>query len=105
MMTANCATIAHSQVCERNSDQPSLRSRSMPELTSRSCASTRMLSSNGTVPSMPMPQADSAQPGPNTATLSPARAAPPIIAAFIASRLTALACSSRSAGTILGTSA
>ncbi len=40
---------------------------------------------------MPMPQTASAHPAPNSATHSPASAAPPIIATFITSRLIALA--------------
>jgi len=105
MMTPNCATITHSQVCERNSDQPSRRSLSMPEWCSRSTATARIRSSSGTVPIMPMPQAASAQPGPNAATQTPAMTAPPICPAFIAIRLSALACCNCSAGTTLGSSA
>ena len=105
MMTPNCATIAHSQVCERNSDQPSRRSRNMPEWCARSMATARICSSRGTVPTMPRPQTASAQPGPNAATQTPATTAPPICPAFIAIRLSALACCSCAAGTTLGSSA
>jgi len=42
--------------------------------------------SSGTVPSIPMPQIVSAQPGPPAATVMPARAMPPIVEPFITSR-------------------
>src|SRR3984893_14569199 len=76
--TPNCATIAHSQVCERNSDQPSRRSRSMPVPPVPALAVARMLSRIGTEPSMPTPHAASAQPGPNAATHRPAPTPPPV---------------------------
>src|SRR5712692_7099165 len=105
MMTPNWATIAHSQVCERNSDQPSRRYLSMPEWCARSTATAPIRSSGGMVPIMPIPHAASAQPGPNAATHTPATTAPPICPAFIAIRLSALACCSSSAETTLGSSA
>ena len=71
----------------------------------RSAPGARMASSSGTVPSMPTPQMASAQPGPATATNTPASAAPPICAAFIASRLSALASCISWAGTSRGSRA
>jgi len=64
-----------------------------------------MASSSGTVPSMPIPQVASAQPGPVAATNTPAMAAPAICAAFIASLLMALASCSMLSGTSRGSSA
>ena len=55
-----------------------------------------MLSSMGTVAVTPAPQMVSAQPGPTAATTTPATAAPLIMAMFMASRLSALACCSSS---------
>ena len=104
-ITPNWATITQSQVCERNSDQPSRRSRSMLLSWTRSCAVTRRLSISGTVPSMPVPHVSSAQPGPNAVTASPASAAPAIWPPFMAIRLIALACCSSPPGTSRGSSA
>jgi hypothetical protein len=103
--TPNCSEIVHSQVCERNSDQPSRRSRSRLVSWVLAFPVARMLNSIGTEISEPTPQTASAQPGPNAATHSPATTAPPICAAFVARRLIALACCSRSPGTSLGSSA
>ncbi|GEM_PF-4653307 len=105
--TVYWSTIAHSQVCERNSDQPSRSSRSMLGACPRCRAGRpgRIASISGTVPSIPAPQASSAQPGPNSATHSPASAAPAIVAAFMPSRLIALACCIWSGRTRAGSSA
>ncbi len=110
--TVNCSTVAHSQVCDRNSDQPSRSSRIMlgarsasAVVSGRFSGATRIASSSGTVVSMPMPQTASAQPAPNNATHSPARAAPIIMAAFMVSRLIALASCICPAGTSRGSSA
>ena len=113
--TQNWATITHSQVCERNSDQPSRSSVSMlrgapsGSAAVASCPVTgrepRMASSIGMVLTMPMPQSTSAQPAPAAATSRPAMAAPAIWPTFITSRLIALASCSRSRGTRRGSSA
>ena len=104
-MMQYCATIVHSQVRERNSDQPSRNSRHRSRPADRSPSAALRLSSTGTVPSMPTPHMASAHPGPMAATTSPATAAPAIWPAFIASRLSALACVSSSPGTSRGSSA
>ena len=112
--TQNWATITHSQVCERNSDQPSRNSVSMLRPVSGPAAvvsrpvtgrEPRMASSIGMVLIMPMPQSTSAQPAPATATSRPAMAAPDIWPTFITSRLIALASCSASRGTRRGSSA
>ena len=103
--TANWSTITHSQVCERNSDQPSRRSRIRPDSCVRTATVTRMASSIGTESSMPAPQTASAQPGPNAAVHRPATLAPAIWPPFMTRRLTALASCSRVAGTSRGSSA
>ena len=100
--------MTHSQVWLRNSDQPSRSSRSIEASHARSCARTLIESMSGTVPSRPVPQMASAQPGPLrpiAAMNSPASTAPPIWAPFIASLEMALASCSRAGGTIRGTSA
>ena len=71
----------------------------------RSAPGARMASSSGTVPTMPIPQMARAHPGPAAATNTPATAAPPICAAFIASRLSALASCISRAGTSRGSRA
>ncbi len=101
----NWATIAHSQVCDRNSDQPARRSRSMLDRSWRPNPRTRTRSIIGIVPSIPAPQISRAQPGPRAATQKPATTAPPIWPPFMASLLTALACCSTSPGTSRGSSA
>ncbi len=107
--TLNWATITHSQVCERNSDQPSRSWRNSPDDAvsgaSEPTARARMDSSIGTVPTMPIPHSASAQPGPAAATSSPAAAAPDICPVFMASRLIALASCSMPRGTTRGSSA
>ncbi len=104
-ITPNCSTVTHSQVCERNSDQPARRSRSMLECSARPKAGRLTRSISGIVANMPAPQASSAQPGPTAATTKPATTAPPIWPPFMASRLTALACCSCAAGTTRGSRA
>ena len=105
MTTQNCATMTHSQVCEMNSAQPSRRSLRIPADGAGRAGFARMASSIGTVPVMPTPQIVSDQPGPIAATAMPATAAPLICAAFITSRLSALACCSRSPGASTGSRA
>ena len=119
--TANWATITHSQVCDRNSDQPSRSSVSMlgaalsaaPAAPARGAAPgrgrrswpPRMDSSSGTVATMPIPHSARAQPGPAAATSRPAAAAPDIWPEFMARRLIALASCSMPRGTMRGSSA
>jgi len=113
--TQNWATMTHSHVCERNSDQPSRSSVSMPGAggaASPGRASVpvtsfvpRMASSIGTVATMPAPHRTRAQPAPVAATSRPATAAPDIWPLFMASRLIALASCSRRSGTSRGSSA
>src|SRR5215469_14457802 len=107
--TQNWATITHSQVCERNSDQPSRNSRNNPEDAdsgvSAPYARARMDSNIGTVAAMPIPHSTSAQPGPAAATSRPAAAAPDICPVFMANRLIALASCSMPRGTTRGSSA
>src|ERR1700760_1529785 len=106
MTTQYWATMTHSQVWDQNSDQPSRRSRSMLLVADGARATPAlMLSSMGTVAVTPAPQMVRAQPGPTAATTTPATAAPLIMAMFMASRLSALACCSSSAGTSAGRSA
>src|SRR5579875_370166 len=98
-------TIAHSQVCDRNSVQPSRMSASTLVPVSRTGAVARMASSSGTVVTTPAPQVARAQPGPTAATTTPATAEPAICAAFIASRLIALPCWRSSPGATAGSRA
>ena len=81
-------TVAHSQVCLRNSAQPS---RSSPIMLERSPAGpgrgTRpplTASISGTVPDIPSAHSVSAHPGPAAATSRPPAAAPVICPVFIA---------------------
>src|SRR6202050_3654733 len=86
--TPNWATITQSQVCDRNSDQPSRSSASMlagggtavPAAPARARGSwpPRMGSSSGPVATRPMPHGAGPQPGPAAATSRPAAAAPDI---------------------------
>ena len=64
-----------------------------------------MDSSSGMVPDMPSAHTDSAQPGPATATSTPATAAPVICPVFMASRLMELPLCSSVSGTSWGSSA
>src|SRR5712691_871793 len=96
--TVNWSTVTQSHLCDQNSDQPSRSSRTILRACPDSSASpsaqagpSRIASINGTAAKIPKPQTASAHPGPNSATHSPASAAPPIIATFITSRLSALA--------------
>ena len=98
--------VAHSHRREANADHPSRSSRStLGDCSPRAAPGARMASNSGTVPSMPIPQVNSAQPGPVTATNRPAIPAPAICAAFIASLLMALASCSTPSGTSRGSSA
>ena len=86
-----------------NSLQPSRRSRStllspevaawIPRIAAISTAATKNVSASAAI----------AQPGLNTATSTPASAAPRIIVAFVPKRRTAFASRSRSSGTVSGT--
>src|SRR5579863_5939617 len=109
--TVNWSMVTHSHLCDQNSDQPSRSSRTMLGAAATSEESetwtgpSRIAIISGTAVSVPRPQTASAHPGPNSATHSPASAAPPIMATFIASRLSALASCSWLVGTRRGSSA
>src|SRR5579859_4717040 len=107
--TQNWQTITQSQVCERNSAQPSRSSRNNPDeaapAVSAPTARARMDNSIGTVAAMPAPHSTSAQPGPAAATSRPPAAAPDICPVFMAIRLIALASCNIPSGTTRGSSA
>jgi hypothetical protein len=107
MIRQNWTTTTHSQVCERNSVQPSRSSASIAAgLPAGGGARVpRTASINGTVPVIPTPHTVIAQPGPAAATSSPPAAAPAIWPEFIASLLIELASCNSASGTSCGSNA
>ena len=98
----NWSTIAQSQVLERNSRQPTASSCRKLGARSRTTSGSRISAISAAARRNVAASTAIAQPGPNPATRKPATAAPPIIAVFIASWISAFACWSREAGTVCG---